>query len=176
MAKAEQLRLFPDPCSECDEPRYARGFCLRHYKADYYRRNLAKAREQRRAYYEANREELKRYSREWYRERTATEEGRKRALDQRRAWAAANREKVRANNHIQKAKRADAPVIDRVYRAVVWERDEGTCQLCGKPADPEDWHLDHVIPLAKGGEHSYDNVAVSHPLCNLRKGTKLVDA
>lgn len=57
-----------------------------------------------------------------------------------------------------------------VDRAVVWERDEGICGICGAAADPGDWHLDHVIPLARGGAHTMGNVQVSHPVCNMRKG------
>lgn len=33
--------------------------------------------------------------------------------------------------------------------------------------------LDHVVPLARGGEHSYRNVKLAHPLCNSRKGAKV---
>jgi 5-methylcytosine-specific restriction endonuclease McrA len=55
----------------------------------------------------------------------------------------------------------------------VWERDEGVCGICGTAADLSDWHLDHVVPLSKGGEHSYANTQVSHPVCNLRKHAKV---
>lgn len=47
--------------------------------------------------------------------------------------------------------------------------------ICRVPADPCDWHLDHVVPLAGGGEHSYANTAVSHPICNRKKGSKVSD-
>ena len=62
--------------------------------------------------------------------------------------------------------------VETVNRAVVWKRDGGVCHICGMPADPNDWHLDHVRPLALGGEHSYANCRVSHPACNLKKGAK----
>ena len=61
--------------------------------------------------------------------------------------------------------------VEHVDRAVVWSRESGTCYLCRREVDPRDWHLEHVIPIALGGEHSYANVRVAHPLCNLRKGT-----
>lgn len=60
--------------------------------------------------------------------------------------------------------------VEHVDRQVVWERDEGVCGICGTAADRADWHLDHVIPLVAGGEHSYANVQVSHPACNCSKG------
>jgi 5-methylcytosine-specific restriction endonuclease McrA len=35
--------------------------------------------------------------------------------------------------------------------------------------------LDHVIPLAKGGQHEVSNLAAAHWLCNLRKHARLED-
>lgn len=66
--------------------------------------------------------------------------------------------------------------VERVYRRVVWRRDGGVCGICGLAADPAGWHLDHVVPLALGGEHSYANVQVSHPSCNLAKGGRTPSA
>lgn len=47
------------------------------------------------------------------------------------------------------------------------------CYLCGKLLDGE-VHLDHIIPLARGGAHSQDNLAPTHATCNLRKGDRLL--
>lgn len=63
--------------------------------------------------------------------------------------------------------------VEDVDRSVVWQRDQGVCGICGLPADPDNWHLDHVIPLSRGGEHSYANTRVSHPPCNIRKRDRL---
>lgn len=70
-----------------------------------------------------------------------------------------------------RARRAAVSVED-VDRAVVWARDGGRCHICGKLCDPDRWHLDHLVPLSVGGEHSYRNVAVSHPSCNIRRGVR----
>lgn len=88
-----------------------------------------------------------------------------------RQYRASNQDKMRAKEGRRRARKLDAFVED-VSRAVVWERDAGICYLCSLPADPDDWHLEHVQPLDAGGEHSYFNTAVSHPACNLSKGTK----
>jgi 5-methylcytosine-specific restriction endonuclease McrA len=63
--------------------------------------------------------------------------------------------------------------VEMVRRADVWQRDEGVCGICSKPAERADWHLDHVVPLSKGGDHSMANVQVSHPSCNRRKAASL---
>lgn len=63
---------------------------------------------------------------------------------------------------------------ERIYRDVVWSRDNGICHICNKPCDIDRWHLDHIIPLSKGGTHTYDNVAVSHVTCNIRKKDKVL--
>jgi 5-methylcytosine-specific restriction endonuclease McrA len=34
-------------------------------------------------------------------------------------------------------------------------------------------HVDHVVPLARGGTHTRDNLATACPSCNISKGTKL---
>lgn len=63
-------------------------------------------------------------------------------------------------------------MVERVYRSILFERDKGICGICGLPVDPNIWQVDHIIPIAKGGEHSYKNAQVSHPLCNAKKGDK----
>lgn len=61
-------------------------------------------------------------------------------------------------------------------KSVVFFRDLGICHLCGNPVNPRRWDIDHVIPVSRGGLDTYDNVAVSHPLCNNRKWAHLAIA
>lgn len=66
--------------------------------------------------------------------------------------------------------------------SAVYARDRGICQICGKPTDPtdiKDGHirrnyptLDHVVPLSKGGKHTWDNVQLAHMACNSGKCDK----
>jgi 5-methylcytosine-specific restriction endonuclease McrA len=60
---------------------------------------------------------------------------------------------------------------------VVYRRDGWVCGICREPVDPElesphlmAASLDHVIPLCRGGTHTYDNVQLAHFLCNSIKG------
>lgn len=69
----------------------------------------------------------------------------------------------------------------------LYKRSEGVCQICGKPTNWEDktWNgyigpmhptIDHIQPLAKGGEHSWDNVQLAHAICNSYKRDLEVEA
>lgn len=53
------------------------------------------------------------------------------------------------------------------------------CHLCKKLARLDVTHLhplaaevDHLIPISKGGSHTWDNVAIAHRACNMKKGNK----
>ena len=48
-------------------------------------------------------------------------------------------------------------------------RDEFTCQYCGSR---DDLTFDHVVPRARGGVTSWDNVVAACSTCNLRKGSQ----
>jgi hypothetical protein len=66
---------------------------------------------------------------------------------------------------------------DVIDRRAIWGRDEGCCRiklLCNVDFVPfEEMHLDHVVPLAAGGTHTWNNVQTSCAACNLAKGSKL---
>ena len=65
--------------------------------------------------------------------------------------------------------------VERVDTAVLHARDGGYCGICKEYVSSQDASIDHVIPLSKGGEHSYANTQVSHPLCNMRKSAKILE-
>lgn len=140
------------------------------YQTAYRQVHKEKAQETNKAYRAANSERLKELNRKW---REANREYVK-ALN-RRAYVADKEQRILDSIPIAARRRARklAAFVEDVDRSVVFERDKGICGICGLPVDPTDWHLDHVQPLCKGGEHSYANVQVSHPACNMRKGTKL---
>lgn len=63
--------------------------------------------------------------------------------------------------------------VEHVDHRIVYERDNETCGICGEHVEWADFSLDHVIPLSKGGEHSYANTQTAHLPCNIRKGAKI---
>lgn len=72
-----------------------------------------------------------------------------------------------------------AQYVEDVDPVVVFDRDGWRCHICRRKVDkglsgrdrmgPT---LDHLIPIAQGGEHSYANTALAHRSCNSRKGAR----
>lgn len=56
----------------------------------------------------------------------------------------------------------------------VFERDGWRCSRDESVPHPNAPTVDHVIPLAKGGTHTYDNVRCAHFMCNCLKSDRLV--
>jgi hypothetical protein len=88
-------------------------------------------------------------------------------------YAVANPDKVKEKAARRRARKLMV-LVEVIDRKTVFERDNGICYLCSQPVNPDNWHLDHIHPISKGGTESYDNVAVTHPSCNLSKGDKLL--
>ncbi|MDD2876549.1 MAG: HNH endonuclease [Acidiphilium sp.] len=55
----------------------------------------------------------------------------------------------------------------------VFLRDGFTCQYCHGRLPAPDLTFDHVIPRARGGRTTWENVVTACGRCNLRKGSKL---
>jgi 5-methylcytosine-specific restriction endonuclease McrA len=54
----------------------------------------------------------------------------------------------------------------------IFERDQNTCQYCGRVFDRKDLNLDHVIPRDRGGPTTWENVVCSCISCNTRKANR----
>lgn len=88
---------------------------------------------------------------------------------------------ARQQHRIPKAQLIDNDItLEALYR-----RDAGVCYLCGGLCDWDDKHdnvvganypsIDHIIPIARGGLHSWGNVRLAHHLCNAVKGASLIE-
>lgn len=99
-------------------------------------------------------------------------------------WAAVQEERKadpRRNQRKMSERRARlaGAFVEDVDPATLFERDGWRCHICGKKCrqDVDGFHplaptIDHLVPLARGGEHSYRNTACAHRTCNVSKGAR----
>jgi hypothetical protein len=84
----------------------------------------------------------------------------------------------RASKQVRRA-RIKGCEYELVNARAVYRRDGWKCGICGRHVDkdraypdPLSPSLDHIVPLACGGAHKYDNVQLAHLACNVEAGTK----
>ena len=92
----------------------------------------------------------------------------------------------RVNDIIRRTRKKTAIVDDDITLEKVAQKAGGRCALCGDLVDWDDVRfvngrkyaskkypsIDHIIPLAAGGTHSWDNVQLAHFSCNASKGKR----
>ncbi len=166
--------------------------CYKAYRADYYLANKEHCNTKNKAWHKANPERVRENANRWYHAnlekaaKTASKyqkTHREECTARMAAWRKDNHEHDKANQRKRYAadpakhltysdlRRAARHGVEaeKVDRNVVYDRDKGFCHICGVAVFHENWHLDHIVPISKGGKHIYSNVAVSHPGCNIRK-------
>ena len=99
-------------------------------------------------------------------------------------WRRKSRRRGNQSTHVARAKRYGVEYDRSITLNRLIERDGMTCYLCGKTCTKDDnrWGsfgpdyptIDHVIPLSKGGTHTWDNVRVACGICNELKGDEVI--
>ena len=89
-----------------------------------------------------------------------------------------------SGNHVKRAIARGCAYEKGISLTKLIERDGIRCALCGEPCDFNDRSygngsgplypsIDHIIPISKGGGHTWDNVQVAHLYCNSLKNDKV---
>lgn len=90
----------------------------------------------------------------------------------------------KTGHYYDRARKYGVEYIPGITLKKVVARDGLRCAICGGMCDWNDhtWSscsgplypsVDHIIPMAKGGPHIWENVQVAHVMCNSEKGDKV---
>ncbi|XP_057496138.1 uncharacterized protein LOC130781097 [Actinidia eriantha] len=63
-------------------------------------------------------------------------------------------------------------IKNNLSRKNILYRDSFTCQYC---SSPENLTIDHVLPIARGGKWTWENLVTACSKCNSRKGQKTLE-
>lgn len=61
---------------------------------------------------------------------------------------------------------------DLIDLRAVYRHWKGICGICREPVGLDEFTIDHIVPLSRGGPHLFDNMQPAHRACNSRKGNK----
>ena len=156
----------------------------------YYEENREKLKEAIKDYYEANREKILAYQRQYQQENSerleeyrkayfkrwySVEENRQRMLERSKRWREEHPEKnaAKQRNRLARIKAAEGSHTAEEVLAI-GEGQGWLCFYCLTPTE-EDYHVDHMTPISRGGSNSMENLAIACPSCNISKSTKTAE-
>ena len=87
-------------------------------------------------------------------------------------WRLNNKQKHNTANRNREARKKNS-LGQHTYEDILrlFVEQNGLCTYCGKKLELTDYHVDHNIPLAKGGSNGSENICLCCPPCNLHKHT-----
>jgi len=130
-------------------------------------RNPEKVREEKRTYYARNPDRKKASAAKTRAKNPEKARANKNAWS--KAWAKANPEKrsiYRRNNRAIRLSAEGSHTLEDVQR--IYSAQKGKCACC-KTKVGKKYHVDHIQPLAKGGNNWPSNLQILCPTCNIRK-------
>jgi len=142
----------------------------RVYRNEYRQKNKDAANSYGREYYQKNKVAMLASDKEYY------QKNRQKRIDASSKWNKENKERhnehARTKNNRRRAAKSIKFTVEQLAgRLDYWGRK---CYLKLEGCTGEYKHLDHVIPLSRGGLHALSNLRPACQSCNLRKGNKLL--
>lgn len=151
-------------------------------KAKWYKANLEKAKAAQAKYRKANPDKLRASAAKWHKANSNKVKAKnakyykdnpekvKAAVAK---WHKANPEKL-SDKRARRRTRIETGTLSRGLVAKLHKLQCGKCVCCLKKLSTlrKNYHIDHIIPLAKGGLHQDDNIQLLCVTCNLQKHAK----
>lgn len=128
-------------------------------------------REERRRAFERDPERPRKHTREWM--RRWREENPEESRERQAQWRRDNPERAKEHDANNSARRRSA---DGKFTAKdvanLFTLQRGKCAECNKSLKMTGYHVDHVVPIARGGTNWPDNLQLLCPPCNQSKHAK----
>ena len=155
--------------------------CKSKRNKEYHQNNKEKRNKQKKEYRQNNKEQIRESDKEY--RKNNKEQILERAKEYHQNNPHKTREKARKRRALKKANVHEPYTEDQVL-----EKYGTNCHICkeeinllanrssGAPGWEQGLHIDHVIPLSKGGADSLNNVKPAHGSCNLQKNDSLLSS
>lgn len=168
---------------------------ISEWHSEWRKRNKEYIQNKGRLYYQENKETILRKVKSYYCENTEKvmktkklylKNNKEKVSMSKKNWARNNKDKIYESG-LKRRSRKYFVQFEGVARRKLLERDNWSCKQCGvKVHDRSEggikkshlWndefkaHIDHIIPLSKGGDSTPENLQVLCRTCNLRKSDK----
>lgn len=161
----------------------------------YYEENKEKVLKVCKEYREENKERISEYKKDWAKknrvrkseqEKHWRENNEKRNVEMKKKWYEKNRDRV-YSNLLKRRSLKHFVRFEGIRRKELLDRDNWKCKRCGVQVhdrsvggnenrhlwdDERKAHIDHIIPISKGGDSTPNNLQVLCRTCNLSKNNK----
>lgn len=112
------------------------------------------------------------YMKKWHQEHPKAEENFERDREYSRQYRQTHKETCRQNNrryYERMISAGDSVTVEEIEKCLSFFK--GECAYSGIPLTQE-YHLDHVVPVSKGGKNNISNRVPCLPIINLQKSVK----
>jgi 5-methylcytosine-specific restriction endonuclease McrA len=152
-----------------------------------YQRNYVRKNKERKISYDAiryqeNKEKLADYQKKYYQENKEKclargvrhyQENKEKYDDYARKWRKENIDSLRVHRRNRKLRVKNAEGTHGVKDIKrILKLQKRTCAACYTKFKGDDYHVDHIVPLALGGSNWASNIQMLCPPCNMSKGAK----
>ncbi|MDU4890988.1 MAG: HNH endonuclease [Clostridium sp.] len=154
--------------------------CEVRYNQEYYKKHKAELDEKHKKYRENNKEYLSNLRKQYYKSNKEKElvqakmwrnKNKDKIRNSSKRWYECNKGKVLVKNQRRRTKLSELPATITNEQWIQIKNDfKNKCAYCGRKLP---LHMEHFIPLSKGGEMTVNNIIPSCKSCNCSKGTKL---